>query len=88
MRGTEGTDRPPSRSKRRAALQTQAGQKSYSVAEVLEGPADPAVQPGHGGHGTPDLAAGGPAPFLLLGSDGPTTEGLRAEFPDGQAVEG
>jgi len=35
-----------------------------------------------------DLAAGGPAPFLLLGSDGPTTEGLRAEFPDRQAVEG
>lgn len=35
-----------------------------------------------------DLIASGPAPFLLLGSGGPTTEGLRAEFPHRRAHEG
>ena len=34
-----------------------------------------------------DLIASGPTPFLLLASDGPTTEGLRAEFPHRQAAE-
>jgi len=28
-----------------------------------------------------DLVTDGPAPFVLLGSDGPSTEALRAEFP-------
>ena len=28
-----------------------------------------------------DLRSNGPAPFVLFGSDGPSTESLRAEFP-------
>ena len=35
-----------------------------------------------------DLIAENSAPFILLGSDGPSTEGLRAEFPAGAGASG
>lgn len=34
-----------------------------------------------------DLRGDGPSAFLLFGSDGPSTEGLRAEFPAAEAEE-